>query len=158
MWAYNQHVVRKPSLFIYRLVCHYIPQPSIQPAVLLHTLLEKLTDEAIASLYATKSLPISLYLTKLYVTIARASSVKYCKIRKNFSNSAHPHPPDTSYSATQLSRVMNITDDKTNIWQIPAGHKINILVFGEVNIQMLITNGLAHIHNSLKGAFYLFHE
>ena len=52
------------------------------------SLLENLTDDAIALLCATKFATISLYLTKLYVikSFTIASSVTYCaaKSAKNF--------------------------------------------------------------------------
>ena len=53
------------------------------------TLLKDLTDDAIAQLYVTKFLTISLYLTKLYVlqSLTIASAVKYSEIHQNFSNS-----------------------------------------------------------------------
>ena len=52
-------------------------------------LLENLTDDAIAQLYVTKFLTISLYLTKLYVTSfqQRHQSNTTVKSAKNFSNS-----------------------------------------------------------------------
>ena len=59
------------------------------------SLLQNLTDDAIASLYVTKFSKISLYLNKLYVTYCRAlqhtveSSVTYiAKSAHNLSNSA----------------------------------------------------------------------
>ena len=62
------------------------------------TLLQNLTDDAIASLYVTKFSKISLYLNKLYVTYCRAlqhtveSSVTYiAKSAHNLSNSAHTY-------------------------------------------------------------------
>ena len=53
-----------------------------------YTLLENLTNDAIAKPYVTKCSTIFLYLTKLYVTLsfAIASSVKYSEIRLNFYN------------------------------------------------------------------------
>ena len=57
--------------------------------VILCTLLENISDDAIAQLYVTKFLIISLYLTKLYFTqnFAIASSVTYSDICKNLLNS-----------------------------------------------------------------------
>ena len=51
------------------------------------TLLENLTDDAIAELYVTKCSAISRYLMELYVTksFAIASSVNYSEIRQYFS-------------------------------------------------------------------------
>ena len=48
--------------------------------------MENLTGDAIAKLYVTKFPTISLYLTKLYVSLAMASSVTYSETH-NFSNS-----------------------------------------------------------------------
>ena len=68
------------------------PTASIQAGHLTQvksTLLENLLDDAIAELYVSKIVTISLYLTKLYLrhSFAVASSVTYNEIHQNVSNS-----------------------------------------------------------------------
>ena len=81
------------------------------------TLLENLTDDTFAQLYATRFSTISLYLTKLYVTqsFAISSSVTYSKICQtfltvqtvyfenflNFSNPPFPYITDGSDEETE---------------------------------------------------------